>query len=204
MQNSAVNRQGNCIARWPRLSTIEFRYNSEIVHLEILRTQYRPSQISILFVGEAPPASGRFFYRADSGLYRAFRSAFVTAFPSLESSEFLEDFKAMGCYLIDLCESPVDQLSGGARRRICAESEGRLATQIRNLQPGIVVIVVRSIAGNVRRSLKSAGWGGETVELPYPGRWRHHQRAFQEVLVPLLRRELPAPESSLGFRHLIQ
>ena len=58
------------------------------------RRQYRPRRVRILFVGEAPPASGRFFYHADSGLYRAIRDTFVTAFPSLRSSKgkFLETF----------------------------------------------------------------------------------------------------------------
>jgi hypothetical protein len=79
---------------------------------EGLRRQYQPRRVRILFVGEAPPASGRFFYRADSGLYRAIRDTFVTAFPSLRSSnaEFLEAFRAMGCYLVDLCGEPVDRL----------------------------------------------------------------------------------------------
>jgi hypothetical protein len=44
---------------------------------ERLRRRYRPDGVRILFVGEAPPASGRFFYQADSGLYRAVRDTFV-------------------------------------------------------------------------------------------------------------------------------
>ena len=48
---------------------------------ERLRQRQRPRRVIILFVGEAPPASGRFFYQADSGLYRAIREAFVKAFP---------------------------------------------------------------------------------------------------------------------------
>lgn len=158
--------------------------------LEKLRTSYRPAQVNMLFVGESPPASGRFFYRADSGLYRATRSAFVRAFPSLESVEFLDSFRQLGCYLIDLCDTPVDQLPKGERRNACAESELSLARQIVELQPRTMVSMVRSIAANIRRALGTAHWTGEYVELPYPGRWRRHQVTFEETLVPLLRREL--------------
>jgi hypothetical protein len=75
-----------------------------------LRRQYWTVRVRLLFVGEAPPASGRFFYRADSGLYRAIRDTFVTAWPSLRSSDrqFLEALRAMGCYLLDLRAEPVD------------------------------------------------------------------------------------------------
>ena len=73
---------------------------------ERLRRRYRPARVRILFVGEAPPASGRFFYQADSGLYRAVRQTFLSAFPELKRAEFLESFRKLDCYLVDLCRSP--------------------------------------------------------------------------------------------------
>jgi hypothetical protein len=115
------------------------------------RRQYRPRRVRILFVGEAPPASGRFFYHADSGLYRAIRDAFVTAFPSLRSSKgkFLETFRAMGCYLLDLCGEPVDRMNLHLRRCICLGGEARLARRLRKLRPMMIVTVVRSIGSNI-------------------------------------------------------
>jgi hypothetical protein len=50
--------------------------------------------VRILFVGEAPPASGRFFYQGDSGLYRAVRETFIAAFPSMPKDDFLNSFRA--------------------------------------------------------------------------------------------------------------
>lgn len=164
-----------------------------LVELEALRNKYRPAHVNILFIGEAPPASGRFFYRADSGLYRAFRTAFIAAFPSLQNAEFLDAFKSLGCYLVDLCENPVDDLPQKSRRLACAAGEAGLARDICDIKPKTVVTVVRSIAANVRHALQLANWSGEYIEVSYPGRWFHHQLAFQEVLVPLLRRELPRP-----------
>ena len=119
---------------------------------EVLRERYRPVRVRLLFVGEAPPASGLFFYRADSVLYRAIRSAFVTAFPALRSEDFLASFQALGCYLVDLCGRPVDRLDKEERRRVCAESEVRLARTIKRLQPKTVITVVRSISTNVERA----------------------------------------------------
>ena len=156
---------------------------------ERLRRQYRPRRVRILFVGEAPPASGRFFYRADSGLYRAICDTFMVAFPSLRSSRkpFLETFRDMGCYLVDLCGKPVDRMKLPLRRRVCRDGEPRLALRLRRLRPLAVVTVVRSIGNNVRRAEAAAGWSGLHVELPYPGRWHRFRMDFRRKLIPVLR-----------------
>jgi hypothetical protein len=157
---------------------------------ERLRRRFRPAWERLLFVGEAPPASGRFFYQADSGLYRAMRDAFITAFPDLSDANFLQSFQTLGCYLVDLCEKPVDRLNRQQRRKICEEGEIRLSRMLRQLQPEIVVTVVRSITANVRRAEAQANWDGTRLELLYPGRWNHHRIAFEKSLVPFLRKHL--------------
>jgi hypothetical protein len=157
---------------------------------ERLRRRYRPKQVRILFVGEAPPASGRFFYQADSGLYRAIRDTFVTAIPALHDADFLESFRSLGCYLVDLCARPVDRLGAKRRRQACIDGEVILVRTLKQLRPRIVVTVVRSIAGNVARARQAASWNGLHLELPYPGRWQQHRIAFKKGLVPILRREL--------------
>src|ERR1700722_17929413 len=95
--------------------------NSASRSRELLRAKYRPRCVKILFVGESPQASGRFFYHADSGLYRVVREAFVKAFPAMKLGEepFLESFRALGCYLVDLCGAPVDRFPRSERREIC-------------------------------------------------------------------------------------
>jgi hypothetical protein len=166
---------------------------------ERLRRQFQPRRVRILFVGEAPPASGRFFYRADSGLYRAIRDTFMTAFPSLRSSngEFLEAFCEMGCYLVDLCGEPVDQMRPQLRHCVCVEGEARLAHMLRKLHPMIIVTVVRSIGSSVRRAEAAAGWSGRHLELPYPGRWHHLRMTFRRKLTPLLRTALRVEQGKL-------
>ncbi len=157
---------------------------------ERLRRRYRPDRVRILFVGEAPPASGRFFYRADSGLYRAMRDAFAAACPARREAPFLETFRARGAYLVDLCPEPVDRLGPGARRRACRQSEPRLARIVRRTRPEAVVVLVRSIADNVRRALEEAEWSGPRLEVAYPGRWKRHREAFLRDLTPMLRARL--------------
>ncbi len=155
---------------------------------ECLRKRHRPRRVSILFVGEAPPVSGRFFYQADSGLYRAIRTAFLEAFPALRERHFLTSFRRMGCYLFDLCERPVDHLNSGPREKARREGETRLSNTLKQLRPEVVVTVVRSITANVERSQRQARWSGLQVNLPYPGRWHRHRIAFIQALVPLLRK----------------
>jgi hypothetical protein len=157
---------------------------------ELLRRSYRPKRVRVLFVGEAPPASGRFFYQEDSGLFRAIRHAFVGAFPRLREPDFLESFCALHCYLVDLCEIPVDRLSSRQRIRARRDSEARFAKSLKQLRPEIIVTVVRGIAENVERSQGLANWSGLHIKLPYPGRWHHHRNAFVQTLIPVLRKNL--------------
>ncbi len=135
----------------------------------------------MLFIGESPPASGRFFYRRDSGLYRAMRDAF-----DMDDAHFLDAFRDAGCYLIDLCGEPVDNLNAKTRGAACVAAEPSLARKIRQLQPATIVTLLRSIEGNVARAAASARWEGSTVNLPYPGRWARHRTIFIEKLIPVL------------------
>jgi len=153
---------------------------------ERLRRRYRPARIRVLFIGESPPASGRFFYRRDSGLYRAVRDAFRTLDPAITDDTFLEAFQHSGCYLIDACSDPVDALDARSRRTACVASESGLARNIRRFQPAAIVTLLKSIRDNVRRAAVRAGWHGLIVELPYPGRWASHRESFLEDLVPQL------------------
>lgn len=95
---------------------------------------------------------------------------------------------ALGCYLVDLCGSPVDRQLPSQRTRACRDGEIRLARILKRLRPEIVITVVRSIAGNVLRSQLHANWSGASVDLPYPGRWQRHRLAFRQELASALRK----------------
>jgi hypothetical protein len=189
---------GQRVSRRKALRRVKTRIKTPAAK-ESLRKRYRPDAVQILFVGESPPASGRFFYQADSGLYRALRDTFVAAFPALREREFLESFRSLGCYLVDLCGQPVDQMTRKARQCVCHAGEVRLSRKVRQLRPKIVVTVVRSIGGNVRRAEERASWSGIHVELPYPGRWHHYRAEFRRKLVPMLRKHLAWKDDTASF-----
>ena len=150
---------------------------------ERLRLRFRPARVELLFVGESPPASCRFFYQGDSGLYRAMREAFCTVDSLISDTNFLGVFQTSGCYLIDLCREPVDQLDARSRLAACMAAETSLSRTIGRLRPSKIVTVVRSIEANVARAAFRAGWHGPLLHLPYPARWSRHKDRFVKDLV---------------------
>lgn len=153
---------------------------------EALRERFRPPRIRILFIGEAPPASGRFFYSANSGLYRAMRDAFSRVDPRIGEENFLNSFRALGCYLIDLCPKPVDNMDPESRRRARAAGEQLLTEALTRLRPEKIAPVLRAIVSHVAIAVRRADWHGEILKLPYPGRWRQHRDEFLKALEPEL------------------
>jgi hypothetical protein len=143
--------------------------------------------VRVLVIGEAPPASGRFFYKADSGLYRAIRDPFVELHPAEGGRTFLEFFRDCGWYLVDLCGHPVDRLPPVPRAKARREGEAGLSRALRTLRPDFVVVVLRSIRANVRRAARRADWKGELIELPYPGRWKANRHRFDRAFRDFLR-----------------
>lgn len=115
------------------------------------------------------------------------RDAFRVIDPCITDDNFLAAFQNSGCYLIDLCPRPVDQLDSDSRRRACLASEPLLGRTIAKLQPPAIATLVRSIRGNVDRAAARADWSGPLIDLPYPGRWLRHREIFLETLVPQLR-----------------
>lgn len=145
---------------------------------ENLRLRFLPEPLLVLFVGEAPPASGKFFYNANSGLYHAMKDAFAACAEIPAAGTFLDYFQNCGCYLIDLCHHPVDRLPESVRRAARRRSEASVVREIRWLQPTMIVVLLRSIERNIARAVTSAEWSGSVINLPYPGRWKQHRTAF--------------------------
>ena len=156
---------------------------------EVLRQQFRPKRVSVLFVGESPPAGGTFFYRANSLLYEATREAFNAAVPDLvRDGGFLDRFRDLGCYLDDLCLQPVNHLkldnplARKKRLQLREEGEVALATRMRDYSPRAIVVTMLGITENVGRAALSAGLDGSPrTALPFPGRKAHRDRYVTEL-----------------------
>src|SRR3954451_24755430 len=153
---------------------------------ESLRRSFQPSRIQLLFIGESPPASGRFFYSGNSGLYRAMRAAFQRVDAMIRDENFLYTFRAYGCYLTDLRQEPVAHLDTPLRQAMRSNGEAVIARELTRLQPPTIAPVLRSIAGNVNNAAAQANWQGKILQLPYPGRWSRYRDAFIELLVPVI------------------
>jgi hypothetical protein len=154
---------------------------------ERLRRRYLPETVRLLLIGESAPASGRFFYRRDSGLYRAIRAAFQVADDRITDENFLDRFRACGCYLVDLCREPVDDLEPARRREARRRGEVELTAKIRKYRPPVIMVLLRSIRPNVLRASGQAGWSGRLLNTPYPARWVRHREQFLETAVPEIR-----------------
>jgi hypothetical protein len=151
--------------------------------------------VRLLFIGESAPASGRFFYQADSGLYRAMRDAFRAVDPAIDDENFFAVFQASGCYLVDLCRKPVDGLEPKPRRAACQAGEASLSKTIIELRPAMIATLLRSIEANVARALLHTDWRGPTIHLPYPGRWARNKRVFVNALTPIIAELIPPSQT---------
>src|ERR1700691_1429352 len=119
-------------------------------HLEELRKSYRPGLITTLFVGESAPASGRFFYSADSSMFHAMKREFGN------QETFLEDFKKKGFYLDDLVLTPINKLERRERSRRREEAIPGLAKRLVEYDPEAIVVVMRPILPKVRQAMRMA------------------------------------------------
>ena len=155
---------------------------------EALRLKHKPSEISVLFVGESPPAGGTFFYAANSNLFHATAGAFAQVFGSdVPSGEgFLEFFRQKRCFLDDLCLEPVNHMTTSDRKRARKAGEKPLAARLQAYKATAVVAVPMSVQPHLAKALVLAGLGGTSAySLPFPA--MGHQPRFAIELVALLR-----------------
>jgi hypothetical protein len=128
---------------------------------ETLRLQYRPEPVRVLFVGESPPAGATFFYAANSNLWRWTRAAFEDVYRRrwTNGQEFLSFFRAAGCYLEDLCQTPVNRCCDRERADLRETGVMPLSQRMRDLRPSAVICVMRGIAEHVHHAVIEASLG---------------------------------------------
>ena len=142
--------------------------------IEQKRLAYRPVAVRILLIGESAPAGGTFFYNGDSILAQYTCQAFEAAFGLVRSmNEFLAAFKDLGCYLLDLCPTPVNHLDKAPRADARRASIKHLAKALSGMSPDLVVIVMKDIESEVVEALSLAGLDHiPRRALPFPVRKR--------------------------------
>lgn len=124
------------------------------MNIEAARESFRPKQIRLLFIGESPPASGKFFY-INSAMTTftsyAFEKAYNKKFSNTE--DFLNYFKTCGCYLDDLSHIPVDDMPSEQRERILIDSVPALSDRLKIYSPEITVIALKKSKDMPKRLL---------------------------------------------------
>jgi len=157
---------------------------------ESLRRSYRPKRVRLLLVGESAPVSGNFFYR-DSAMTtftaRAFERAYGVTFR--DSATFLSFFQMRGCYLEDVSRKAVNAMASKERKAVLGESVPSLSERIRELEPDIVVAVLRRIAAYVREAVHLTDRQVVFRVLPFPG--NGHQNSYVDGLSDILGQYLP-------------
>jgi hypothetical protein len=144
---------------------------------EALRLKYRPRKIRVLFVAESRPIGGTFFYAGNSHLVRYTERAFRMAYgvPAMTMADFLDGFKAEGCYLEDLCAEPVNQIKKYALRRAeWARGVPHLLKQLEGASPLAIVPIHKGSERYVRQAAEQAGLLHLLkAAIPYPGMGNH-------------------------------
>lgn len=146
--------------------------------VEAARQRFKPEQVRILFIGESAPAGGTFFYTMDSLLYDATQAAFRETVPDLLTEQnFLQSFRALGCWLVDLCDRTVNRLPDDEREAARDAGVDRLAATLKAEAPSAIVNVMLAIGPWVDTAIADAGIGVRArFDLPFPRRgqeWRY-------------------------------
>lgn len=169
------------------------RRAARVMNTEALRRQFRPNRVTLLFVGESPPTSGKFFYHkgpmtrftAD-----AFEAAQRSKFSPTDPKELLTHFKQCGCFLDDICHSPINDLPSEDRRRRLAESVAGFARRLSKLKPEAIVVALKKIEPHVRIAAAQAGLEVPIYVVPLPA--HGHQTEYVKRLAKILPKHIPS------------
>jgi len=141
--------------------------------MEELREEWNPQnigvRIKVLFVGESPPKSGRFFYNRNSVLYCATFCAFSRIFRIAEP-EFLEFFQKSGCYLYDVLKVPGQEIKEVDKSTLNQAKED-LKNFIKDVKPDVVIVVHRGVYKRIEgilSQLRKEGIIKSFYSLPFP------------------------------------
>jgi hypothetical protein len=147
--------------------------------------RYRPSQIDLLLVAEAPPSSlDRYFYfesvREHDSLFRYVSRVLLGCEPTRENKpELLEELHERGVFLIDLKETPVD---GTPLTRYVPA----LVERCRKLAPRRIVLIKAPVYDAAYHQLTEAGLPVSDIRVPFPGsgRQREFVERFSQAIAP--------------------
>lgn len=170
-----------------------------------IREKYNPKrygmEVKVLFVGESPPKT-KFFYRTDPNLYFATKEAFEKAY-GREIPNFLQCFRLLGGYLIDLYNEP-----GKNAKKLCGPKKyekekeeliQRLANQIAQFNPRFIIVVHERVCSWViisaiealeilKEKGKKPNFSLDDIRcLSFPGNCEKGKKAYVSALVEIIK-----------------
>lgn len=145
--------------------------------------KYRPEQIQLLLVAEAPPSAlDRYFYfedvREQDALFRYVARAILGAEPTRgDKPKLLKDLRTRGVFLIDLSLDPVDGTP-------LADEVPGLLRRLKRLKPEKVILIKASVYDAAFRRMAEAGLPVIDERIPFPGsgQQRRFEAAFARAL----------------------
>ena len=166
---------------------------TKLSNYEWAREKYRPDHIRTLFIAEAPPGNTeRFFYfedvRSHDSLFWEMTKVLcgVTELERPRKREYLQQFKTLGCFLIDSCEAPLKNEVG--KKKQIRNSTGYLITRAKDLCEAdtMVILICATVYDVCLAPLKEAGLNViNTGMIPHPA--FGHSKEFREKLSRLLK-----------------
>lgn len=88
-----------------------------------------------------------------------------------DKRDLLEKFMSRGCYVIDVCGTPVDKMGGRQRLSKVEQGLAPLVREIRRLDPERILVVKVSIYAKVRDAIVRAGLTKRLlnrIPIPFP------------------------------------
>jgi hypothetical protein len=152
--------------------------------LKEAQDKYRPDVIKVLFVGESPPVSGKYFYCGNNSLLNEMRRALGRNHDTDE--DFLINFRDCGWYLDDLVQNPVSERT--ELKNKCRAAVDDLATRIRCYKPSIVVCLLRRIRDHVETAVLKADSDACVYAVSFPPQQPRRFREEMRLLRPRLKR----------------
>ena len=147
--------------------------------------RYRPDEIDLLLVAEAPPSAlDRYFYFEDvlthDSLFRYVVRGVLGETPTRDKAPYLDELRERGVFLVHLSEEPFS-----AWEQVVPRCLPGLVRRCRELRPRRVVLVGARTYDHTYDALDAAGLPVIDVRLPYPGSGQ--QRRFLEGFTHAMR-----------------
>ncbi|RYE36514.1 MAG: hypothetical protein EOP42_03040 [Sphingobacteriaceae bacterium] len=119
-----------------------------------LALQYKPEQVKILLIGEAPGRADKNFYLGNNNLYRTVIVAFKQLYGEFSSrDEFLAFFKSAGCFLDHIGLEHTERHDLEKRKANRQNGIISLSEKLKIYQPETVIILMKALEKQVQQAI---------------------------------------------------